>query len=212
MTDARLVSFAERVRTLRAAFKEDMKTLREQIAESDLDPAAVVRLAAWMDKDETARVEQEAIDEQYRFLAGVLPEPAELPEDGQIAKAAALYADGMTVRAVAKEMGVSTGKAHKLKVLAAAFKDVHRAVNVNVNTHGADPETGELPREMTADDLGDMALLAKKPKPAPGDAFADIAKFTQMAARVSGLDPLQTMTPDEVWDRVGENPIKRSAA
>ena len=167
MTDARLVSFAERVRTVRAAFKADMKALREEIAETDLDAAAVMRLASWMDKDETDRLDREAVDEQYRFLAGVLPEPAELPESGQIATAAALYADGMTVRAVAKEMGVSTGRAHKLKVLAAAFTGVHRAVNVNVNkpvnTHRADPETGELPREMTAKDLGDPMLVIDKP-------------------------------------------------
>ena len=133
MTDARLIAFAERVSALRAQHKADMQVLRDEIAQTGKhDVAAVMRLAAWMDKDETDRAEREALDEQYRFLAGVLPEPAELPENGQIATAAALYADGMTVRAVAKEMGVSTGRAHKLKVLAAAFTGVHRAVNVGL--------------------------------------------------------------------------------
>lgn len=139
--DAKVLTFAERVLSIRAIAKADMDTLRQQIIEADLDPAAVARLATWLEKDEAKRAEQDAIDEQYRFLAGLLPEPAELPEESQIAKAAALYADKLTVRAVAKEMGVSVGRAHKLKILAAAFT-VHERVNVNKPAH--DPDTGEI--------------------------------------------------------------------
>lgn len=128
--DRKVLTFAERALSIRAIAKADMDTLRQQMVEADLDPSAVLRLASWLERDEAKRAEQDAIDEQYRFLAGVLPEPAELPEESDIAKAAALYADKMTVRAVAKEMGVSVGRAHKLKVLAAAFT-VHAPMNVN---------------------------------------------------------------------------------
>lgn len=83
-----------------------------------------------MRKDELARFEQEAVDDQYRFLVGLRPEPAELPRKGELATAAALFAQKLTVRAVAKKMGISVGGAHKLKVRAAAF-NVQPHVNMN---------------------------------------------------------------------------------
>ena len=194
--DSKVLAFAERVLSIRCTAKADMDTLRQQIIEADLDPAAVTRLASWLEKDEAKRAEQDAVDEQYRFLAGLLPEPAELPEESQIAKAAALYADKLTVRAVAKEMGVSVGRAHKLKVLAAAFT-VHERVNVNKRAaemaeriaiagkvadlmdeyaaeHGTqtiDPETGEVIEETQVVSApaggGDVDAVAEGPSATP---------------------------------------------
>ena len=217
--DNKVRTFAERALSIRCVAKADMDTLRQQMIEADLDPSAVLRLASWLEKDEAKRAEQDAIDDQYRFLAGVLPEPAELPEESQIAKAAALYADKLSVRAVAKEMGVSVGRAHKLKVLAAAFT-VHERVNVNTPAH--DPDTGEIVengdrkpqgddtrtpepsrsaevvatpcREMTEDDLGDPLLVIDR----------DRARFREKVRRVAAsVKPQEahgpTISDDDAW-------------
>lgn len=123
-----VTAFAERLNALAAAYKEDVSAVIEEAKEAEVDPAALRRLASWMRKDEIDRLEQEAVDDQYRFLAGMRSTPAELPTEGELATAAALYASDMTTRAVAKEMGISVGKAHQLKLKAAAF-NVHPSVN-----------------------------------------------------------------------------------
>ncbi len=123
-----VVAFAERLIALADAYKADVASVIEDAKEAEVDPAALRRLAAWMRKDEIDRLEQEAVDDQYRFLAGMRPTPAELPTEGELATAAALYASDMSVRAVAKDMGISVGKAHQLKLKAAAF-NVHPKVN-----------------------------------------------------------------------------------
>ena len=69
------------------------------------------------------------MDHQYRFLAGLRPK-RQMPAGSELAQAASLYAADMPVRTVAKEMGISVGKAHKLKVKAAAFT-VQPLVNMN---------------------------------------------------------------------------------
>jgi uncharacterized protein (UPF0335 family) len=141
MTDPVLVGFVERLNALAEQYKEDVAAVIKEAKEQEIDAPALRRLAAYMRKDELTRLEQEAIDDQYRFLAGVAASPAELPDNGEVAQAAALFADSLSIRAVAKEMGVSVGKAHKLKSLAAMFT-VHRAVNMNAPDH--DAETGEI--------------------------------------------------------------------
>lgn len=120
--------FADRLNALAAAYKDDVSAVIEEAKQAEVDPAALRRLASWMRKDEIDRLEQEAVDDQYRFLAGMRPAPAELPTEGELATAAALYASDMTIRAVAKDMGISVGKAHQLKLKAAAF-NVHPRVN-----------------------------------------------------------------------------------
>lgn len=143
MTDARIKSYADRLLALTEQHKADMAEVIEEAKADEVDVSALRRLVAWMRKDELARLEQEAVDDQYRYLAGLAPEPATLPSEGDLATAAALFADGLTIRAVAKEMGISVGKAHQLKVKAAAF-NVHRDVNMNMNTPAHDPDTGEI--------------------------------------------------------------------
>lgn len=143
MTPAeKIISFAERFIALRNAFREDSVTLTDQAKEAEVDMPALRRLVAYMSKDDMERQVQEAIDDQYRFLAGLAAAPAELPAESQLAAAAALCADKMTIRAVAKEMGISVGKAHQLKIKAAAFN-----VHVDVNVNKIDPTTGEVIQE-----------------------------------------------------------------
>lgn len=157
MSDAaKVTSFAERLIALAEAYRADVATVIDQAKAADVDAPALRRLAAWMRKDEIARLEQEAVDDQYRFLAGLAPAPAELPAEGVLATAAALFADKLTIRAVAKEMGISVGKAHQLKIKAAAF-NVHPVVNVNTPAH--DPATGEV--------IEDAAPQAVSPASAP---------------------------------------------
>lgn len=140
-TASSITSFAERLIALAADHRSDVETVLEQAKAAEVDTAALRRLVAWMRKDEATRAEQEAVDDQYRFLAGLRATPAELPAEGQLATAAALFADKMTIRAVAREMGISVGKAHQLKIKAAAF-NVHPVVNMNTPAH--DPATGEI--------------------------------------------------------------------
>ncbi len=125
-----LKTFAERLLKLREDQKADIETLADQAKSADVDMPTLKRLVAFLSKDEEKRTEQEALDDQAKFLMGLLPEPAELPPDSQVATARALLADKMTIRDVAKTMGISVGKAHQLKVKASLF-DVHVHFEMN---------------------------------------------------------------------------------
>jgi uncharacterized protein (UPF0335 family) len=147
-TNHTVPALADRLTTLAEAYKEDVAAVIEDAKEADVDTSAVRRLSSWQRKDPLKRAEQEAIDHQYRFLAGEVDEPATLPAESLISQAMRLYADKLTVRQVAEVLEVSVGKAQKLKTLANAFAgSVH--VQMNVNTDH---------REMTADDLGSFAI------------------------------------------------------
>ena len=119
-----------------------------------------------MRKDELARFEQEAVDDQYRFLVGLRPEPAELPRKGELATAAALFAQKLTVRAVAKKMGISVGGAHKLKVRAAAF-NVQPHVNMNTEQEVGDGISVPTPEAHAA---ARREPKAEKEQPAEDDS------------------------------------------
>lgn len=126
-----ITKLAERLTKLADDYRADVASVIDDAKAAEVDAGALRRLVGWMRKDELARLEQEAVDDQYRFLAGLRAGPAELPAEGELATAAALFADNMTIRAVAKEMGLSVGKAHQLKIKAAAF-GVH--VHAEMNT------------------------------------------------------------------------------
>lgn len=135
----KIAAFAERLEKLTADFKSDLDTLKEQAEKADIDFAGIRRLVSWQRKDATKRAEQEAIDHQYRFLAGDVDEPASIPRSGELATAIQLFGEHKSIRQVADTLKISVGKAHKLKTLAALFT-VHLEMNVNTN----DPETGEI--------------------------------------------------------------------
>ncbi len=134
-----ITRFAERLTKLADDYKGDVALVIEDAKKADVDPGALRRLVSWQRKDAVKRAEDEALDEQYRFLAGEAAEAAALPTEGELATAVSLYRDRKTVREVAVEMKISTGKAHKLKVQAAAFI-VHDAVNVNTPASPPEPD------------------------------------------------------------------------
>jgi uncharacterized protein (UPF0335 family) len=139
----KLVAFADRLRNLREAFKQDASDLIEDATAADIEAPALRRLVSWLSQDHAKRAEREAIDDQYRFLAGERATPATPPAESLLALAIDLYRSQATVRTVAETLGVSVGKAHALRAQAAAFL-VH--VNMNMNA----PKV----REMVADDIG----------------------------------------------------------
>ena len=139
----KLVAFADRLRNIREAFKQDAADLIDDATEANIEAPALRRLVSWLSQDHGKRAEREAIDDQYRFLAGERATPATPPAESLLALAIDLYRNEATVRTVAETLGVSVGKAHALRTQAAAFL-VH--VNVNMNT----PKI----RQMVADDIG----------------------------------------------------------
>ena len=130
-----IAALAERLIRLSDGYRDDVAVVVEEAWQAQVDPAALRRLVAWMRLDAVQRAEREALDDQYRFLAGELSQPAELPIEGELANAARLYGMHKSVREVAAELKVSVGKAHKLRTQAAAFT-VHSGVNT-VNTCAA---------------------------------------------------------------------------
>ncbi len=123
-----IAALAERLTRLSEGYRDDVAMVVEEARQAQVDPAALRRLVAWMRLDAVQRAEREALDEQYRFLAGEVSQPAELPIEGELANAVRLYGMHKSVREVAAELKVSVGKAHKLRTQAAAFT-VHRCVN-----------------------------------------------------------------------------------
>lgn len=141
---AKLTAFAERLRNLREGFKEDVQDLMSDAGDANIEGPALRRLVSWLSQDHAKRAEKEAIDEQYRFLAGERATPATPPAGSMLALAIDLYRNEATVRTVAETLQVSVGKAAALRSQAAAFI-VH--VHENVNT----PKV----RQMEAGDIGD---------------------------------------------------------
>lgn len=136
-------------KTLAAQFRDLQDASKAQIAgvlaraeEAGIDPAGLRRFVAWKRKNEEKRAQQEAIDQQCRYLAGERDTPAQLPIGCELAQALNLYRRGLTVCQVAEELRVSTGKAGKLKQLSRMF-DVHVHPTVDkMPPH--DPVTGEI--------------------------------------------------------------------
>ena len=105
MTDNKIAILAEQLKQLKDDYKKGHAALLDEAKKAEIDPGALQRLVAWMRKNEFARLEQEVLDDQYRFLTGLRSTPATLPAEGELARAAALYAQKLTVRAVAEKSG-----------------------------------------------------------------------------------------------------------
>jgi uncharacterized protein (UPF0335 family) len=185
--EPKVLALADRLANLKEAYKADCDAVMEDAEAAEVDKPGLRRLVSWRGKDAAKRAEQEAIDDQYRFLAGDRPTPATLPPDCELARAIALYAANQTVRQVAETLDVSVGKAQKLRTLAKAF-DVHFPVNVNaVNAV-----------EMTADDLGDYLMLVSIEEDriqAMEIAYEDARGSREMVADDLG-DPLWVVDKD----------------
>lgn len=148
----KIARFADRLASLADDYRADVAAVVEDIKAAELDVPAVKRLASWSRQDPVKRAEREAIDEQYRFLAGETETPAKLPAEGQLAEAAKLYGDKLSVRQVAGVLKVSVGRAQKLRTIAGLFT-VHVHADVNTPHH---PATGEVIEDIQeADDAGE---------------------------------------------------------
>lgn len=171
---AKLTAFADRLRNLREGFKEDVQTLMSDAGEANIEGPALRRLVSWMAQDHVKRAEKEAIDEQYRFLAGERATPATPPAGSMLALAIDLYRNEATVRTVAETLDVSVGKAASLRSQAAAFL-VHVHENVNAVPEVRQMEAGDLgewlpPHDPDTGEVIEEITLAPKPAsilPAP---------------------------------------------
>lgn len=160
----KIARFADRLVKLADDYRDDKASVIEDAKKAEIDTAALGRLVSWMRKDHIKRAEQEAIDEQYRFLAGENETPATLPPEGMLSEAARLYRDKLSVRQVAGVLKISTGKAFKLKALAELFT-VHVRADVNTE-HDADGVITETPAERS---VGEVEGTAESRAAQPDD-------------------------------------------
>src|SRR4051812_39456099 len=93
--------FADRLTKLADDYRDDVATVMGEVKKADLDPGALKRFVSWLRMDAVKRAEREALDEQYRFLAGMTETPAALPTEGELVQAVRFYRDKLTVRQVA---------------------------------------------------------------------------------------------------------------
>src|SRR5262249_23556764 len=113
----------------------------KEAKQADLDPNALRRLASRMRVDPAKMAEREALDHQYRFLAGELPGPAALPKGTRLGRVVEMLRDNekTTVRQIAEAVSVSVGTAHTLRRQATAF-NVQSDLNMNKSDRQCDAE------------------------------------------------------------------------
>jgi hypothetical protein len=172
---------AERLQAVEDTYRRDRAALIEVAKEADVDPGTLRRLASWMRVDPARRAEREALDHQYRFLVGELPDPAAVPEGTTLGRVVKMLRvnEKTTVREIAEAIGVSVGKAHKLRIQAAAFT-VHEVVNMNKSDQqreGGRLGAGDMATErqpVAASDPGPMpAFLVRGKSATPKSSFAE---------------------------------------
>ena len=168
-------TLAAQLRDLQDAAKAQVQGVLARAEEAGLDPAGLRRFVSWKRKDEAKRAQQEAIDQQCRYLAGERDTPAQLPIGCELAQALNLYRRDFTVRQVAEELRISTGKAGKLRQLSRMF-DVHVHATVD-KAPSHDPETGEITTAgLDTPPVGSSELSEGHSSAAP-DSDADVARF-----------------------------------
>lgn len=151
-------TLAAQLRDVQDAAKAQAAGVLARAEEAGLDPAGLRRFVSWKRKDEAKRAQQEAIDQQCRYLAGERETPAQLPIGCELAQAINLYRRDFTVRQVAEELRISTGKAGKLRQLSKMFiVHVHATVD---KTPDHDPETGEIVPTYTEEQAAAMRAVA----------------------------------------------------
>jgi hypothetical protein len=192
---------AERLQAVDDAYKRDRAALIEEVKEADVDPGTLRRLASWMRVDPARRAEREALDHQYRYLVGELPECAAVPEGTSLGRVVKMLRENesITVREIAKVMGVSVGKAHKLKTQAAAFT-VHEVVNMNKSDAAGHLGTGDMATEhqpAAASDPGPIPeFLVRRSRPSVSDpqVTAELSHAADNRARVTRPDAASKTT------------------
>jgi len=154
-------ALALQIRDLQDNHKDNLEKVLEHAEDAGVDRAGLRRFVAWKRQDPEKRAQKEAIDRQCQYLAGERDTPAVLPIGCELAQAINCFRRNMTVRQVAGELQISTGKAGKLRQLARMFAvDVHVHADVDNTAEGGrvdvisppevadlplhDPETGEI--------------------------------------------------------------------
>lgn len=167
MTDARkqFQTMAAQLRDLQDANKKGVEKLLSKAEGQGVDPAGLKRFVAWKRQNEEKRAQREAIDQQCRYLAGERETPAELPIGCELYRAVHYYRRNFTVRQVADEMEISTGKAGKLRELAQMFiVHVHESVDKQHDGDGVIIESNAAPQ---ADEQPSPPQAADPAKPIP---------------------------------------------
>jgi hypothetical protein len=190
---------AERLQAVDDAYKRDRAALIEEVKEAELDPGTLRRLASWMRVDPARRAEREALDHQYRYLAGELPEPAVVSTETRLGRVVEMLCEKekITVRQIAEAMGVS--KAHKLKIQATAFT-VHEVVNMNKSDAAGHLGTGDMATEhqpAVASDPGPIPeFLVRRSRPSVSDpqVTAELSHAADNRARVTRPDAASKTT------------------
>jgi len=151
-------AIALHIRNLQDTHKDNIEKVLEHADDAGIDRAGLRRFVSWKRKDPEKRAQNEAIDQQCQYLAGERDTPAVLPVGCELAQAINCFRRNMTVREVAEELRISTGKAGKLRQLARMFDvgvhvhddvDSDRRLDVITPPEVAalpahDPDTGEV--------------------------------------------------------------------
>jgi uncharacterized protein (UPF0335 family) len=150
-----LKSFVDRIENVEGEQRDlgsDKRDIYKEVKGAGYDTKIVRKVVALRRLNDADRDEQEALLEAYKVALGMAVD--------------SVRDEGLSLREAASRHGVSKSS-------------IHRALTVPELSH--DHETGELPRdmvaddlgtaepvvEMLADDLGDYALIAPKPKRQP---------------------------------------------
>jgi hypothetical protein len=114
------------------AYRRRRAPVIKEAKQAGLDPNALRRRASQMRVDPAKMAEREALDHQHRFPAGELPGPAPLPRGTRLGRVVEMLRDNekITVRQIAKAVGVSVGTAQTLRRQATAF-NVQSDLNMN---------------------------------------------------------------------------------
>jgi hypothetical protein len=123
-------ALAAQFRDLQDANKDNVDKFLERVGGHGIDRAGFRRYVARKRQNSEKRAQQEAIDQQCLYLAGERDTPAQLPIGCELARALNCFRRNMTVLQAAEELGVSNGKAGKLRQLARMFDtSIHTKVD-----------------------------------------------------------------------------------
>jgi uncharacterized protein (UPF0335 family) len=181
-------ALATQFRDLQDANKENVSKFLENVEAKGIDRGGLRRFVAWKRKDSEKRAQQEAIDQQCLYLAGERDTPADLPIGCELYRALHCFRRNMTVLQAAEELGVSNGKAGKLRQLARMFDtSIHTKVDgcrkpkLDVITP---PEVAALP----AHDADGVVIESPAAKASDAESPQGSLTSTDLAGAAGGVD------------------------
>jgi hypothetical protein len=185
-------ALATQFRDLQDSNKENVSKFLENVEAKGIDRGGLRRFVAWKRQNSEKRAQQEAIDQQCLYLAGERDTPAQLPIGCELYRALHCFRRNMTVLQAAQELGVSNGKAGKLRQLARMFDtsihtkvDGRRKPKLDVISP---PEVGALP----AHDPATGEIIETNSRAAgggEGPTHCEEGSLTPVDPPSSGLEP-----------------------